>query len=218
MSVTQFKAIFFDMDGLLVDTEPLYLKATQEILATIGIALTKDWYVRENLGKGTSSFELAKERGLPDNTIKELRQQRNEKYDQLLKGGVQPLDGVPGFLEWAQGKFVMGIVTSSHRDHFETIMRQTGLRKFFSFFITGDDVENVKPDPEPYLKAVGLSGHPKEHCLVLEDSYRGLQAAKAAGLTCYAIPDALTKVQNFSIADKVLGNIRELPEWLGAEI
>jgi len=91
-------------------------------------------------------------------------------------------------------------------------MEKTGLRRFFSFFITEQDVKNLKPHPEPYLKAVDLSGCSKEQCLVLEDSYRGVQSAKAAGLTCYAIPDVLTKVQDFSVADKVLGGISEVPE------
>ena len=90
-------------------------------------------------------------------------------------------------------------------------MEKTGLRRSFDFVITGDDVKKHKPDPEPYLKATEVSGQKKEHCLVLEDSFRGVQAAKAAGLTCFAVPDELTRVQDFSIADKILKSIRELP-------
>jgi HAD superfamily hydrolase (TIGR01509 family) len=105
----------------------------------------------------------------------------------------------------------MGIVTSSRKEHFDSIMDQTGLRRHFTFFITANDVENVKPHPEPYLKALDHVKLPKEECLVLEDSRRGVQAAKAAGLTCFAIPDALTRSQDFSIADRVLESIREVP-------
>ncbi|RJQ33992.1 HAD family phosphatase [Candidatus Parcubacteria bacterium] len=206
--------MFFDNDGLLVNTEPLYLQAVQDVLGPLGIEITREWYIRENLGKGTSTFLLAEQTGLPEERIKELRLARNERYTELLKNGVQPLDGVPEVLELLHGNFLMGVVTSSRKDHFNTIMELTGLRKFFSFFITGNDVQNTKPHPEPYLTALEHSGFEKEQCLVLEDAYRGVQAAKAAGLTCYAIPDELTRAHNFSSADKVLTSIRELPDLI----
>jgi len=208
----KIKAIFFDNDGLLVNTEPVYLQATQEILANIGVEMPKDWYIKENLGKGHSSFLLAEEKGISEDRILALRRERDERYGELLKDGVQMLDGVPEVLELLQGKFVMGVVTSSRKHHFEIILEKTGLRKYFSFFITADDVKKHKPDPEPYLTALKLTGQLKENCLALEDSYRGVQAAKAAGLTCFAIPDALTSAHDFSIADKVLGSIREVPD------
>lgn len=216
MSTHHFKALFFDMDGLLVNTEPLYFEATHEILNTLGIELTKEWYIRENLGKGTSSFELAEQAGFPPEEVKTLRKKRNELYDELLKAQVHPISGVPEALAQLKGKFLMGVVTNSRRDHFESIMEKTNLRQYFSFFITSDDVENPKPDPEPYLKALEFSGFKKEECLVLEDSYRGLLAAKAAGLACYAIPDALTDTHNFSSADKILKNLGELPALISA--
>ena len=206
-----FKAIFFDKGGLLVNTEPLYLQAIQDVLGPLGIEITREWYIRENLGKGTSTFLLAEEKGLPEEEIRRLRDARNERYSELLKDGVKPMDGVPEVLDMLRENFVMGVVTSSRKNHFNIIMEQTGLRKYFSFFITGNDVEHTKPHPEPYLKAIELAGVEKEHCLVLEDAYRGVQAAKAAGLTCFAIPDELTRTHNFSIADKVLKSIRELP-------
>src|SRR3989344_6677602 len=123
-----FKAIFFDNDGLLVDTEPLYFRATHEIFAPIGIEIAKEWYIRENLGKGRSSFELAKEKGIPDDQIVRLRQRRNERYGELLKEKVKPIDGVSEVLEKLYGKFLMGVVTSGRRDHFDIIMQKTELR------------------------------------------------------------------------------------------
>ena len=212
-----FKAIFFDNDGLLVDTEGLYFQSIQEVFAPVGIEISREWYIRENLGTGRSSFELAKEKGFSEEEIAKLRRERNERYGELLREKVRPIDGIPEVLAMLHGKFLMGVVTSSRKVHFDIIMEMTGLRHFFSFFITEQDVRNLKPDPEPYLKAVELSGQTKEHCLVLEDSFRGVQAAKAAGLTCYAIPDELTRVQDFSIADKVLKSIRELPRIILAD-
>lgn len=209
------KAIFFDNDGLLVDTEPLYLQSVKETFAPLGVDVSREWYIRENLGKGRSTFDLLSEKNLSDEETKELRRQRSQRYSALLAESVRPIDGVPETLEKLYRNFHMGVVTSSKKSHFEIIMEKTGLGHFFNFFITGDDVKHTKPDPEPYLKALALSGYKKDECLVLEDSCRGVEAAKAAGLTCFAIPDELTRSHSFASADKVLKNMRELPALLG---
>jgi HAD superfamily hydrolase (TIGR01509 family) len=214
MNEQGFKAIFFDMDGLLVDTESLFLIATRETFAPLGVEIPLDWYIHEGLEKGTSTYELVREKGITEEEFETLRRLRDERHTALLKN-IQPIDGVLGTLQKLQGKVQMAIVTSSHHTHFDSIMEKTGMRHFFDFVITGEDVTRYKPDPEPYLKAWQLSGKEKEQCLVLEDSRRGVVAAKAAGLTCYAIPDALTKEHDFSIADKVLHSIRELPPLIG---
>lgn len=104
----------------------------------------------------------------------------------------------------------MGIVTSSRKEHFEIIHRSSGLLKYFDFFLTGEHYTKFKPNPEPYLLAVERSGCKKEECLAIEDSERGLTSAKSAGIYCYVIPTELTRGGNFSSADKVLGNIKEI--------
>ncbi len=206
-----FKAVFFDMDGLLVDTELLMFNATQEILTGAGVGISKDWYIRENLGKGVSSVELAREKGISDQEVEVLRKRRNDRYGEILNESVTPIDGVTEVLEKLHGRFLLAVVTGSRRDHFDIIMQKTRLLRFFDFCITGEDVTNIKPDPESYATAIVRAHQKKEHCLALEDSHKGVRAAKAAGLTCYAIPDALTKTHDFSTADKVLKSIRELP-------
>src|SRR3990167_840311 len=210
-----FKAIFFDNDGLLVDTESLWLKATRETMAPYGIEITDEWYTLEVLTKGGRMISvLAKGNGISEDKIPELSKLRNDLYTNMLKENVQVLDGVREVLEKLQGKFLMGVVTTSNREHFGIIMEKTVLKKFFSLFVTFEDVKNAKPNPEPYLKAVELSKVPKEQCLAIEDSGRGLTAAKAAGLSCYIIPEAWSASHDFSGADKVLKSIRELPEVL----
>ena len=216
--MNRFKAIFFDNDGLLVSTEALYFEVTHQVLSSVGINMSREWYVGENLGKGRSSLELAKEKGFSEDEIAILRRKRNDRYGEMLRERVKIMDGVPEVLETLYGKVLMGVVTSARKQHLNIIMEKTGLRRFFDFFIAGDDVKNIKPDPEPYLKALEKSQCFKEDCLVLEDSYRGVQSAKAAGLTCFAIPDVLTRTHDFSIADKVLESIRELPALLAVEV
>ena len=104
----------------------------------------------------------------------------------------------------------MAIVTSSHRAHFEAIHRSTGLPQFFEFVLAREDYGLSKPDPEPYLSAVARLGLSAGECLVIEDSERGLRAAKAAGLTCWVIPSALTASSNFAAADRRFDSLAEL--------
>ena len=108
----------------------------------------------------------------------------------------------------------MGIVTSSRRDHFELIHRSSGLLKYFDFVITASDYAKFKPNPEPYLMAVKKSGFNKKECIAIEDSERGLKSAKGAGIHCMVIPTELTRNGDFSVADKVLGNITDVLEEL----
>jgi len=212
---TPFRAIFFDMDGLLVNTEPFDFKGTKEVFASVNVNLTREWYIHEHLGKGRSVSELLRENGIEEERIAELREMRHKRYWEYLEADAAAINGVPETLQKLHGKLQLAIVTASYRRSFDIIMRKTGLLHFFDFFITGDDVVKTKPHPDPYLKAIELSGKKKEQCLVLEDSGNGAQAAKNAGLTCYAIPDALTRAHDFSHADKVLNSIREVPALVG---
>jgi HAD superfamily hydrolase (TIGR01509 family) len=214
MLVSATKAIFWDNDGVLVNTEHIYFEATQRILATIGIPLTPDQYLEMFLVQGKGAWHLAEEKGFTAREIEALRSQRNTLYGQLLAEAPLVIDGVDRVLESLHGRYVMGVVTSSRKDHFDVIHRNTGLLKYFDFVLTGEDYKHVKPDPEPYLKAVEKSGCRAEACLAVEDSLRGLTSAKAAGITCIVVPTPLTRASNFDAADRVLENIHEILRFL----
>lgn len=211
---SHIKAIFFDMDGLLVDTELASFASTCDVFASYDVEVTREWYIREHLEKGVHIYEPLRAKGISEEDIQQVRQLRNAAYAKLLEG-IKPIDGVVETLEALRGAVSMAIVTMSRRSNFEIIMRNTSLGEFFDFTITCDDVMNVKPNPDAYLKAVELSQKRPADCLALEDSRRGVDAAKAAGITCFAIPDELTRTHDFSIADKILGSIREVPPLLG---
>ncbi len=210
----KFSTIFWDSDGTLVDTEPPYFKVTQTVLKEVGIDLTRDWYVNEQLKKGTSAFDLARDLGQSEASIQALREKKDELYLESLKTGVQVMRGVVTTLNALHGKVPMAIVTTSRKVNFEQIMTATGLAKYFDFFIVREDVVHEKPDPEPYLKAWEKSGLPKEKCLVIEDTERGVISAKAAGLTCFAIPNELSKDNDFSKADGIIKNLVEILEFI----
>ena len=209
-----FQCIFWDNDGVLVDTEPLYLQASREALGKVGIALSEEEFSRISLTDGRSIFDLATDRGLPAEQVLALRRWRNGRYAELLETEDLALAGVRNVLETLHGKIMMAIVTSSLRSHFDIIHRRTGLLPFFDFFLTREDYAQSKPSAEPYLLALQKSGRQAREALVIEDSPRGLIAAKSAGLTCWALPGKHTDNESFSRADRVLRSIDEIPELL----
>ena len=208
------KAIFWDNDGVLVDTERLFFAATQQILATVGVTLTKELYIELILVQGKGAWHLAEEKGISSSSVEHLRLERDALYSKLLCQECNIIDGVREVLEALYGQYLMGIVTSSRRDHFELIHRSSGLLKYFDFVLTASDYTKFKPNPEPYLMAVKKSGFKKKECIAIEDSERGLKSDKSAGIHCIVIPTELTRNGDFSVADKVLGSITEVLEEL----
>lgn len=208
------KAIFWDNDGVLVETEHLYFLATQRILASSGITLTEQMYIELLLVQNRGAWHLALEKGITPDEIASLRLKRDELYSQLLKTESRVVDGVKETLDKLRGRFLMGIVTSSKRSHFDVIHQSSGLLDYFDFALTREDYVHSKPHPEPYLTAINKSGFKADECVAVEDSQRGLIAAAAAGLSCIIIPNGLTAGQDFSGALRVLSAVRELPNEL----
>jgi len=204
------KAIFWDNDGVLVDTERLYFLATQQVLATVGIPLTKEQYIELFLVQGAGAWHLAAEKGVSPSAIEQLRNERNILYSTLLCQEHLIIDGVQRVLDALHRTYVMGIVTSCQQDHFALIHQTTGLLQYFHFVLTASDYTHSKPHPEPYLLAVERSGFRKEECLVIEDSARGLTTAKEAGIRCIVVPSEFTRGSDFAGAYKVLASLTEL--------
>jgi len=206
------KAIFWDNDDVLVDTEEIFFRANQAILADLGISLSWEQFEEISLTRGESVMRLAAD---PEtDAFEKLRRDRDVLYADFLTRKPLVMEGVRDVLEMLQGKYVMGIVTSSGHEHFEIIHRRSGLLRFFQFVLTMKDCPQAKPHPEPYLKAIALSGFPPDECLVIEDSPRGLASATSAGLRCMVIPSKFTRGQHFSGACRILASIKDLPAAL----
>jgi len=207
------KAILWDNDGVLVDTEGLYFQAGQEVLETQGVVLTKERFIEQSLKKGESVFDL-----LPNQNkdyVDQLRVTRNARYSALLGEGVEVLDGVVETLEALQGRVHMGVVTGSRRTHFDIIHGQTDLMRFFEFVLAREDYDLSKPHPDAYLKAMDLHNWTPDECVVVEDSERGCAAAAAAGLRVFVVPNELSEHGDFSPAYKVLGSVRDVVDEVG---
>jgi HAD superfamily hydrolase (TIGR01509 family) len=205
------KAIFWDNDGVLVDTERLYFQANHEVFARQGVALSQDDYIELFLRQDKGAWHLLEASGVSAPEIQRLREQRNDRYSDLLRAQASVIDGVVDVLDALHGKYVMGIVTSSRRDHFDVIHGRTDLLKYFDFVLTSGDFNRSKPHPDPYLMAIERSGVAPEECIAIEDSERGLEAATLAGIRCVVIPTPLTYGCRFAGAHRVVSSVSEVP-------
>jgi HAD superfamily hydrolase (TIGR01509 family) len=203
--------VLWDNDGVLVDTEGLYFRACQTVLKTVGIDLTLEQFKEVSLRRGESTLKLAEDRGISDAEITCLRLQRDRLYVEFLRAQSCVIDGVEEVLRPLHGKVRMGVVTSTHREHFEIAHAKTGLTKYLDFVITHEDYEHSKPHPEPYLTALKRYGLRPQDCVAIEDSERGLVAARAAGLECLVVLSEWTKSGDFREARRVLKSVREVP-------
>jgi HAD superfamily hydrolase (TIGR01509 family) len=209
-----FSAILWDNDGVLVDTEKYYFQATRETLAEVHVELTEARFRELFLDQSLGAWHLAREKGVPAEDIQKLSDRRNALYLKLLQEGDIAIDGVEETLRKLKPEFKMGIVTSSHKTPFETIHARTGFLRFFSLVLVREDYRNSKPDPESYLRAVERMHLKPGEVLAIEDSKRGMIAAKRAGLTCWVIPNGLTSPDDFPEADRVLTDVREVASLL----
>jgi HAD superfamily hydrolase (TIGR01509 family) len=210
--------ILWDNDGVLVDTEGLYFRATQTVLATVGIHLTPEQFKEISLRRGESTFKLAAEAGIGADEIAHLRGERDRIYAEALAAADScVIDGAEEVLRSLHGRVRMGVVTSTRRKHFEIAHAKSGLTKYLNFVVTHEDYRHTKPHPEPYLTALARHGLQPDECVVVEDSERGLVAATAAGLPCLIVLSEWTKDGDFRGACRVLESIRDVPgEVLGS--
>ena len=208
------KAILWDHDGVLVDTERLYYQATREVLATVGVDLTVELYRQLFLRESRGAWHLAAERGVAAAEIDRLRTLRNSRYREMLIAGDVLIPGALHLLERLKSRYRMAVVTSSHREHFDAIHNRTRLRELVEFVVTPDDYTHYKPHPEPYLLALTKLDLSAADCIAIEDSERGLQSARAAGIRCSIIRTELTEGCAFEGAERCFASLSDVGEFL----
>ena len=206
------KTILFDNDGVLVDTEPLFFEANRWMLRKFGAELPEKDFADISLVQGRSVAGILVDMGFTPLFAEQAREERNAKYDQMLRerGKSLVIPGVPEVLETLHRNFRIGVVTCCAERHFQTIHEASGLSRFFDFVVKGEAFAHHKPHPEPYLLALKRSSSAPGECIAVEDSQRGVQSARAAGLRVAAIPRGISQNGNFDSATWVLSGIRDL--------
>lgn len=211
------KAIIFDMDGTLIDSEPLHLKAYQKLLAHYGHTWSEEDN-REFLGRTDKIVTQAIARLLDLSVSPEqLVEMKEEILMDFLKESAFPRPGVMKVLDVAREKAVaMGVASSATLPTIEFVVDALKIRSYFKTLTSGEEVEQSKPAPDVFLLAAERLGAKPHDCLVIEDTLNGIKAAKAAGMACVAVPCDATRHQNHSQADVVYESLEQfdVAGWL----
>ena len=214
--------LLFDHDGVLVNTEPLYLLAIQEQLVTLGITLRETDYI-QNMAVGADPWALARAAGCDEAMVDQLRDARDARYQQLLRTRPITIEGVDDLIAEFAEYFQLAIVTTSRDVDFDLIHALDGQPRTFTtpdvvrhmdFILKRSHYQNSKPDPQPYLLALSRFGIEPSQALVIEDSERGLRSAVAAGIDCAAIYHPFTARQRFAKATYRFPDLGEIKQFL----
>jgi len=208
------RAVIFDLDGILADSEPWWNEIDSKLLAEYGV-IYRGEYHREVLGV---SYRLAvefykKAFGLSA-SIEELMRRRGEIATEFFANRVGLFPSTKRTLERLRDmKVRLAIATSSVSASARPFLDRHGLTPFFDGIVTGDEIERGKPDPDIYLRAAKKLGIGADACLVIEDALSGIAAGRAAGMRVAAIPDRrFVDARDYEKeADYMLGNLSEIP-------
>lgn len=209
------QAVVFDLDGLVVDSEPLAEQAWGRVLSRHGHELDAET-ISSMVGRPwIDSACLVKERYGPATSVEEIASEESQEFMSLLAGNLRPMPGLSELLAAIDRRgLVRAVATSSGTRYVQLALREIGAADGFAAVVTGDDVPRGKPAPDIYLAAAGALSLPPAACLPLEDSLHGVHAAKAAGMLCVAVPNELTAGLDLSAADQVLPSLTAVKQRL----
>ncbi len=199
------KAILMDFNGVIINDEPVQMKAYQEILKGEDIELTEEQYYA-SMGMDDRTFIKSAyaraEKELTENRVEAIREAKTAKWREIVEQEIPLFDGVENFVRKMEKDFALGIVSMARREEIEFILEAANLRDSFSIIVSAEDVTNCKPDPECYHKGFNLidaartaaGSNPIVHgdCLVIEDAPQGIRAGKAAGLMTLGITNTVS--------------------------
>lgn len=207
------KAVLFDMDGVIVDTEPLHRKAYFLMFKDIGIHVTEQMYTRYT---GQSTLNICKQlvgHFNLDTDPKTLVAIKRKHFKYLFENdtSLQLLDGVLDLIKnYHDNGLTLVLASSASMPNINRIFERFNLDQYFVAKLSGADLKQSKPHPEIFIKAAKASGHPKKNCMVIEDSSNGIKAANGAGIFVVGYDSTHSTDQDYSKADKVVSSFSEL--------
>lgn len=203
----KYKAALFDMDGVIIDSEPLHLAAFRQTLESHNMVLTTEQYNQFFAGRTDDAgirLYLNSTGGTVD--FSHIMHEKARNYIKLASGQSVAYSGIVSFIKNLSKKMPLALVTDSLRVEATTALSALDIIECFQVIISADDVEEGKPSPEGYLRARDLLNIPSEDCVIVEDAPSGILAAKNAGIDCIALTHTHAP-EKLSAATKVVGNL-----------
>ncbi len=215
------KAVIFDFDGVIADSELLHYKAINQIVARFGVDIPREKYWEHYLGytdidcfKAISDhYEL----DLGDKALWNLVNEKFTAFEELVYNGTTIIAGVTDFIKMlVDNKIPVAICSGAVAADIDLMLQGSELKKVFDIIVSADDIEKGKPDPEGFTKALRILNRSRQdpiaadQCLVIEDSHWGLQAARAAGMKSVAVTNTYPKEKLQDYADYVTDKLDSL--------
>jgi HAD superfamily hydrolase (TIGR01509 family) len=194
------KAIIFDCDGVIADTEPIHMSAFQRVLSEEGVTLgEEDYFARylalDDRGCFRNAF-AGRGDSLTEEGLNEFIDRKSAYVDAAMSAELKLLPGAAEFIELASRSYPLAVASGALRHEIELVLKFGGLQDCFRAIVSAEDVERSKPHPDPFIKACHLLNsfsaariEPAD-CLVIEDSIHGIRAAHEAGMRCLAITNS----------------------------
>lgn len=204
------KGVIFDMDGVIIDSEPIHIKLERELLEEAGGDYSQ---IQHADFMGTTDAQMwitFTEQFNLTLSVEELVNIKRERFIEYLPQ-IPLVDNVLDFMaSLRRNGCKLGLASSNNERAVEAVKNRFGLERFIDVFINGEAVTKGKPDPEIFLAAVKQMGLEPKDCLVIEDSRNGVLAAKAAGMKCVGFQNKNSGAQDLSAADLIVSSYRDL--------
>ncbi|MEN0641642.1 HAD family phosphatase [Alkalicoccobacillus gibsonii] len=206
------KAFIFDMDGVIIDSEPHHVEVEIDTAKRYGATITEEDLAEYTGMVSLDMWERVKEKHGLTGEVRDIHEHAHtEKLKRLKESDLTPIKGIPELMKkLSERNIPMAVASSSPRAYIEAVLQKFNIEDHFTSVISGEEVNQGKPAPDIYLETASVLGINPKDCVVLEDSHNGARSAKAAGMTCigYAAPDAGD--QDLSMTDTVVQAIGEI--------
>lgn len=215
-----FDAVIFDMDGVLIDSEPLHQRVEQQIFRESGLSLSAREHARVLGMSSPNMWDLVRrEYGLARSREELLRREEELYRECLEREGVPLVPGVLALLEFLEDRGVpRALASSAPMEQIEYALTRTPLGRFFSVTLSGATLPRSKPDPEIFLLAARGLGCAPQVCLVVEDAPAGVAAARGAGMSCIAFANPNSGQVDLGAADRICHSLDEITALLSQSL
>lgn len=208
----EIKTVIFDMDGVIINSEPVHMKVEQEIFVELGLNISEEEHLtyvgRSGMDMMSVIFEKYHVHKTPEKVLFDIR----SRYLTYLKESdeIKPVENVLEIIRYLfeRNKQLL-LASSATREEINWVLKKLNLNKYFAFTISGAELENSKPHPAIFNKAAELSETPPAQCCVIEDSENGVIAAKAAGMKCIGFRNPHSGNQDLDKSDVIIDRFKK---------